>query len=72
LVINFAHTFSSAEKLRPKSDKTMVALSAGKGIANFLHKSSAIKRGTPAKKIAARGFVRFAGQRPRAAKKPIC
>jgi hypothetical protein len=53
----------SAGELRAKSDKTMVDLSVGRGIANFLHKRSATKKGKPAKKIAARGFILFAGQR---------
>jgi len=62
-LINLDFLFSSEEELRPKSDKTMVAQSVGRGIANFcMH--GLRQKGSSGKKIAARGFVRFAGQRP--------
>ena len=63
LLINLDFLFSSEEELRPKSDKTMVAQSVGRGIANFcMH--GLRQKGSSGKKIAARGFVRFAVQRP--------
>jgi hypothetical protein len=55
--------FSSAGKLRVKAGRTMVVLSAGRGIASFCRSIGKV-RAQQGKIIAARSSVRFAGQRP--------
>jgi len=63
LLLSCLFPSSSAGKLRAKADRTMVALRDGKGIASFCRRGSN-ERAKPGKIIAARGSVRFAGQRP--------